>query len=248
MKYRTIPGTGLKVSEVGFGVWTLSTGWWGKVTDDEAHQLLRYAFDRGINFFDTADTYGNGRGETLVGDALAGERDRIVIATKFGYDFYHFAGERKGQQEIPQDFSPRHIEFACEESLKRLQTDRIDLYQIHNPKMTAIEQDDLYATLAKLKKQGKIITWGAALGPAIGWLEEGKLLMCLRKTPSIQMIYNLLEQDPGNQLFEEGARNGAGRPGAGADGNVRSPAGAARRPAQEGARLYRRWYALRSTP
>ena len=210
MKYRKIPGTNLKVSEVGFGVWTLSTGWWGEVSDEKAVHLLRYALDRGINFFDTADTYGNGRGETLVGDALAGDRDRIVIATKFGYDFYHHAGERTGQRELPQDFSPKFIQFACEESLKRLRTDHIDLYQIHNPKMSAIEQDDLYTTLEKLKKQGKILAWGAALGPAIGWLEEGLLLMRLRKAKNIQMIFNLLEQEPGLEFLKEGSRQGAG--------------------------------------
>lgn len=210
MKYRKIPGTNLKASEIGFGVWTLSTGWWGEVSDEKAVHLLRYALDRGINFFDTADTYGNGRGETLVGDALAGERDRVVIATKFGYDFYQHAGERKGQREIPQDFSPKFIQFACEESLKRLRTDHIDLYQIHNPKMSAVEQDDLYETVEKLKKQGKILAWGAALGPAIGWLEEGLLLMRLRKTKNIQMIYNLLEQEPGLDLFLEGRKHGTG--------------------------------------
>ena len=210
MKYRTIPGTSLNVSEVGFGVWTLSTGWWGEVTDEKAHHLLRYALDRGINFFDTADTYGNGRGEKLVGDALYRERERTVIATKFGYDFYHYAGERKGQQEIPQDFSPKFVKFACEESLKRLRTDHIDLYQIHNPKMSAVEADDLYAALEKLKKDGKIFAWGAALGPAIGWLEEGKLLTSWRKVRSIQMIYNLLEQDPGRELFDAGKKIGTG--------------------------------------
>ena len=209
MRYRRVPNTSLKVSEVGFGVWTLSTGWWGEVSDEKAHRLLRDALDRGINFFDTADTYGNGRGERLVGDALAGVRDEVVIATKFGYDFYHFQGERKGQQEIPQDFSPQHIRFACEESLKRLRTDHIDLYQIHNPKMSAVEQDDLYQTLDALKKEGKIVTWGAALGPAIGWLEEGTRLVRERKTPCLQMIYNLLEQDPGRDLIREAREAGA---------------------------------------
>lgn len=204
MKYRSLPGTHLQLSEIGFGVWTLSTGWWGDVTDEKAHHLLRYALDRGINFFDTADTYGDGRGETLLGVAFASERERIVIATKFGYDFYHHTGERKGQRELPQDFSPKFIRFACEESLKRLKTDHIDIYQVHNPKMTTVEEDDLYETLDKLKTQGKILTWGAALGPAIGWLEEGKLLMRVRRPRTIQMIYNLLEQDPGRELLGEG--------------------------------------------
>src|SRR3989338_8032421 len=134
MKYRRLQKSGISTSEIGFGLWTLSTGWWGEVDDDKAIRLLRKAFDSGVIFFDTADTYGNGRGETLLAKAFAGNRSQITISTKFGYDFYHYSGERKGQQEIPQNFSPDYISFACEESLKRLKTDHVDFYQIHNSK------------------------------------------------------------------------------------------------------------------
>ena len=107
MKYRNFPNTNIKVSEVGFGLWTVSTGWWGQYTDDEAVALMHKAFELGITLYDAADTYGNGRSEKLIAQAFGSKRDKIVIATKVGYDFYHHAGERKGQREIAQDFSPK---------------------------------------------------------------------------------------------------------------------------------------------
>ena len=87
MKQRALGSSGVNVSEVGFGVWTVATGWWGEYSDDEAVALLRHARDRGINFFDTADTYGEGRGETLLEKAFGADSD-VVIGTKFGYDIY----------------------------------------------------------------------------------------------------------------------------------------------------------------
>ena len=209
MKYRPLAHTGIRVSEIGFGVWTLSTGWWGKVDPPGAVSLLQKALERGINFFDTADTYGNGLGETLLADAFRGKRDEIIVSTKVGYNFYDYGEKRSGQQEIPQDFSPSYVRNACEGSLKRLQTHWIDLYQIHNPKMDAVMQDDLFATLESLRVEGKIRTWGASLGPAIGWLEEGTKLLRERKASVLQMIFNLLEQNPGRELFETGRETGA---------------------------------------
>lgn len=206
MKYRTLAKNEIRVSEVGFGLWTLSTGWWGKVDPPQAVLLLRKSCEAGINFFDTADTYGNGLGETLLADAFDGSPDEIVISTKVGYNFYDYGDKRTGQQEIPQDFSPSYIKKACEESLRRLKRERIDLYQIHNPKMDAVLKDDLFAELEKLRASGKIRVWGASLGPAIGWLEEGTKLLRERKAPVMQMIYNLLEQEPGRDLFEAGRK------------------------------------------
>ncbi len=210
MKYRRFLRSGVATSEIGFGLWTVSTGWWGNKSDDDAVRLLHRAFDYGIIFFDTADTYGNGKGETLLAKAFKDRRSQITISTKFGYDFYHFAGERKGQQEIPQDFSPDYVRFACEESLKRLETDHIDFYQIHNSKMDHVMNDDLFATLEKLKSEGKILSYGAALGPAIGWREEGIKLMTERKIDGLHTIYNLLEQEPGRDFFPVAAEHQVG--------------------------------------
>jgi len=201
MKYRTLGDTDIAVSEVGFGVWTVSTGWWGEVDDERSVRLLRDAKERGINYFDTADTYGSGKGETLLADAFGHVRDEVVISTKIGYDFYNHTA-RRGQQERPQDWSEEFIRFALEKSLERLGTDYIDFLQLHNTKMDAVEDDELFALMEQFQNEGKIRTYGIALGPKIGWLEEGVKAMRDRNIEGVQMIYNLLEQDPGRDLIE----------------------------------------------
>jgi aryl-alcohol dehydrogenase-like predicted oxidoreductase len=136
-------------------------------------------------------------------------RDRIVIATKFGYDFYNNP-PRDGQRELPHDFSPKFVRFALEQSLKRLGTDYIDLYQMHNPRMPAIQSDELFATLEELKNEGKVRAYGAALGPANGWEAEGLAAVRNRGVSSLQVIYNMLEQDPGHRLIEAVGETGGG--------------------------------------
>lgn len=202
MKYRTLPGSSLPISEVGFGLWTLSTGWWGNYTDEEAVRLMRIGSDLGITLYDAADTYGNGRSEVLIAKAFTTpqERDRIVIATKVGYDFINHGEARRGQREIPQDFSPPAIRTAIEAALTRLKTDRIDVLQLHNIHFEQVMQDDLWELLELLKGEGKILHHGVALGPAIGWLGEGASAIEKRNPDVLQHIYNLLEQYPGKML------------------------------------------------
>ena len=203
MKYRSLGKTDLTVSEVGFGCWTVGTTWWGITDEAFGIDLMRKAYDAGITFFDNADTYGDGKAERMLATALGNVRDKIVIATKFGYDFYTQPedSDRPGHQERPQDFSPAFVRKALEESLKRLGTDYIDLYQLHNPRMPAVEQDDLFVTLEDLKREGKIRHYGVALGPAIGWEDEGLRAMRTRDIAELQTIYNLFEQDPGRAFF-----------------------------------------------
>ncbi len=204
MKYRSLGDTDVRVSEVGFGVWTVSTGWWGEVDDDRSVRLLREAYEKGISYFDTADTYGSGKGETLLADAgftSGNMRDGVVISTKIGYDFYNHTA-RRGQQERPQVWSEEFIRFALEQSLQRLGTDYIDFLQLHNTKMDAIEDDALFALMDEFKSEGKVRSYGVALGPKIGWLEEGVKAMRERGVSGVQMIYNILEQDPGRGLIE----------------------------------------------
>ena len=210
MNYRIFPTTDLIASEVGFGVWTLTAGWWGSYTDNEAMALLRKAFDLGVTFFDTADAYGNGRGEEIMPKALGKQRHQIVLSTKVGYDFYNHTGPRTGQREWPQDWSREFVRFACDQSLKRLGTDYIDLYQLHNARMDAIDSDDLFATLEELKREGKIRHYGVALGPAIGWRDEGLAAMRHRDIPVLQIIHNMLEQDPGRDFLPVARRTQTG--------------------------------------
>ena len=200
MRYRTYPKTSITVSEVGFGLWTTSTGWWGDKTDDEAVHMLRAAYDLGVTLFDAADTYGNGRSEEQLAAALGGVRDRVIYSTKFGYDFYNHTGERKGQFELPADFSPKYVRFALEGSLRRLQTDYIDIWQMHNAHLAQIRDDALWELLESFRQEGKIRSYGVALGPAIGWLHEGIESVTRRNTTNVQMIWNMLEQFPGNAM------------------------------------------------
>jgi aryl-alcohol dehydrogenase-like predicted oxidoreductase len=201
MKTREFGSSGIAASEVGFGLWTLATGWWGEHTDESAIALLREAYDLGITFYDTADTYGEGRGETLLEKALGDVRDEITIATKFGYDIYS-PWERKGHVERPHDWSPEYVRYALDQSLARLGTDRIDVYQLHNPRMDAIRSDEVFAVLDEAKAAGKIRAYGVALGPAIGWRDEGLEAFRTRRLAAGQIIHNLLEQDPGRELID----------------------------------------------
>ena len=203
MKYCSICQGSAPASVVGFGLWTVATPMWGISDPDIGKTMLRKAFELGITFYDTADVYGDGLGETMLCDALGAHRSSLFIATKFGYDFVNFPGVQAGQRERPHDWSPQFIRRACENSLKRLNTDYIDLYQLHNPRMDALRMDDVWAELDSLKQQGKIRKAGAALGPALKperQCEEG--IYTIRERKSIpQIIFNMLEQPLGEAIF-----------------------------------------------
>src|SRR6188474_2714476 len=209
MRFRTYKNTDLTVSEVGFGLWTISTGWWGNFTGGEAIALMHKAFDLGVTLFDAADTYGNGLSEELIAKAFPSQRDKIVIATKVGYDFVHYGEARgRGQREIPQDFSTEAMIRATDAALNRLKTDRIDLLQLHNIRMEQVFDDALWTTLEKLKSAGKVRYYGIALGPAIGWLYEGANCIRERDVTSMQHIYNMLEQHPGRAIHDAATETG----------------------------------------
>jgi aryl-alcohol dehydrogenase-like predicted oxidoreductase len=206
MKFRQFPGTDVRVSEIGFGTWTLATGWWGEKTDEQAVEMLRRSHDEyGVNFFDAADSYGNGRSERQLATAFAGRRSDVVYATKIGYDIYDesAARARRGQSELPQRFDASYMRFALEKCLERLETDYIDVLQLHNIKMEHVKNPEIWETLRQFKREGKIRVWGAAFGPAIGWLYEA-VELCEREKDigTIQMIWNILEQEPGSSMIE----------------------------------------------
>lgn len=184
MKKRKLGRTGLQVSELGFGCWAIGGTSYGPTEDGESLKALAYAFDQGINFFDTADTYGHGHSEELIGETFkeSSKRLRVVIASKVGWDFYH-GGSKK-------NFGSDYIRFACGESLKRLKTDFIDLYQLHNPKLEMIEEGSVFKVLAGLKKEGKIRHWGVSIHLA----REGAAVIQNGTSETIQAIYNMIDQ------------------------------------------------------
>jgi len=209
MKFRKLPRTDLVLSEVGFGVWTVATNWWGKIEDSDKAALLENAVEEGINFFDTADTYGDGFGEEILATVLGHKRNDIVIATKFGYDIYD-PTPRDGHKERAQKFDKEFVKYACEQSLRRLGTDYIDLYQAHNIKLADLERDELFETLEQLQFEGKIRHYGVALGPDIGWVEEGEYTLTQRQVASAQVIYSIMEQDPAKHFMTLAEENEVG--------------------------------------
>lgn len=206
MRYRQL-ASGIEVSEVGFGNWTMTTGWWGEYTKEQALDLHRAGFDAGITFFDTSNAYGEGYAEQVLAEALGSVRDQIVIATKFGYDL-EATDTRRGQQERPHKTDIASVRQDLDDSLRRLATDWIDLYQLHNPRMAHLDDDELFDFLDEAKQAGKIRSYGVALGPKIGWRDEGVHGMRTRHLDAVQMIYNVLEQDPGRDLLAAARESG----------------------------------------
>ncbi len=199
MKYRVLGKTGLKVSEVGFGAWAIGGNAHGNSygpTDDKASlEAVKKALDLGCNFFDTADVYGHGHSEELLGKALEGRRDEVVIATKVGGDFYH------GTPRM--NFTPEHLIFALQKSLERLRTDYVDVYQLHNPPVQLVKNPSLFKVLDDLKKTGKIRHHGISIhDPA-----EGILAMKTGHPSTIQVVYNILRQEAKNELFDAAGEN-----------------------------------------
>ncbi len=160
---RVLGRSGIEVSAIGFGCWAIggpfyrdgSPAGWGEVDDDESAAALRRALELGITFFDTADVYGTGHSEQVVGRALAGHRDEVVIATKFGNVF-----DPARRAITGADASPGHIHQACRDSLARLGTDRIDLYQLHLGDLPPGQADDALAALEDLVTAGLIRGYG----------------------------------------------------------------------------------------
>jgi aryl-alcohol dehydrogenase-like predicted oxidoreductase len=209
VRARRFGDTDLQASEIGFGTWALGSTWWGDVSESAGERLLLEALDLGITFFDTGDAYGKGANEELVGRVLEPHRDRIQLSTKFGYVLEEGRQEHS-EGERPQRWDGPFIRAALEASLRRLRTDRVDLYQLHNPRMDAIDSDECFEALEQLRAEGKIGHYGVALGPAIGWREEGLTAIRSRGVASVQTVYNLLEQDPCRDLMAAAAEHGVG--------------------------------------
>ncbi len=189
LNYRPMGKTELEVSEVGFGMWTLASGKWGSFTEDQAVDLLRKAYDSGINYYDVAPSDGGGLGERLLGKAFADKRELVIVSTKVG-----LADGRR-------DFSPAGIRKSVDESLARLGSSFIDALQLHYPDATAVANPAVWQTLEDLRNEGKIRYYGIALGPGPAGLEEGRASMRKYDLALIQVYYNLLEQEPGRRFF-----------------------------------------------
>ncbi|HEV8725511.1 MAG TPA: aldo/keto reductase, partial [Candidatus Binatia bacterium] len=181
--------TGLRVSAVGLGT-MVHAGHFGPMKDSESISAIETALDLGVNFIDTSDAYGAGYSETLLGTALKGKRDKVVLATKGGNVI---VGPNRGKRI----FEPDYISRVMDESLQRLRTDYVDLYQLHNPTVDVIERGEVWQVLERAKQAGKIRHYGVS----INTMEEGIAAVRDGRAETIQVEYNLLTQEPAERIF-----------------------------------------------
>lgn len=189
MRYRKLGKTGLEVSVVGLGT-MVHAGHFGPAEDSDSFRAIDKALEMGVNFIDTSDAYGAGYAETILGKALKGRRDKVIIATKGGNTM---VGPRRGTR----DFSVPYISRVLDESLQRLQTDYVDLYQLHNPTVDIIEAGDVWELLEKRQQEGKIRHYGVS----INRMEEGIAAVKGGRSETVQIEYNLLVQEPAARVF-----------------------------------------------
>lgn len=224
MQYRMLGKTGIRISEIGFGAWGIGGGW-GNRDDDSAERALRAAFERGVNFFDTALGYGNGLSEQIIGRVFSHQRDQVVIASKIPPKSFRWPVLPR--EPLSETFPKAWIIQCTEKSLKNLGTDYLDLQQLHAWTDAYTHLDEWRGTFEELKKAGKIRAYGVS---ANDWDPYGAVnLAKLGLVDSIQVIYNLFEQRPAEALlpvaleqqvgilarvpFEEGLLTGAFKPG-----------------------------------
>jgi aryl-alcohol dehydrogenase-like predicted oxidoreductase len=189
MKKRPFGNTGIDVGEVGLGTWQLGSGW-GDVPDETAMATMRAAVELGTTFFDTADVYGTGRSETLIGRFLKETKAPIFVATKFG---------RFSSPGWPENFSRKAVRSHTEASLRRLGVETLDLTQLHCLPPEVLARAEIFESLRELKREGKIRAFGASVES----MDEALVCMKQEGLASLQIIFNIFRQMPVYALFEE---------------------------------------------
>jgi aryl-alcohol dehydrogenase-like predicted oxidoreductase len=205
MNYRKLGRFDLEVSEIGFGTWAIGgpaslgkhvTGW-GEVDDDVSRRTLEACLDLGINFIDTADAYGDGHSEELIGEVFGKRRDRVIICSKGG-------NRVTPEGQWTKDFSPEWIRRACEGSLRRLNTDYIDVYLFHTPREHMKLVPEEFEVLERLKTEGKIRYYGIS----VATVEDGMKVLDRGCAEAIQVVYNILEPEAGDEFLPNAASQG----------------------------------------
>ena len=207
MRYRKFGNTDLLVSEIGFGAWAVGGGamigntaiGWGDADDQVSKKAILAALDSGINFFDTADIYGLGHSEDLLGQVIGDKKD-ILIATK--------VGNVSRNDQFTVDYSKEYIAKACEASLKRLRRDVIDYYQLHSARKPHLENEECIEAMQQLQSQGKIRYWGISLN-TFDPIPEAAFLVGEKIGNGFQLVLNLLNQKA-LPLLKQSAENGYG--------------------------------------
>jgi aryl-alcohol dehydrogenase-like predicted oxidoreductase len=196
MKYRKLGTTGMKISEVSFGAWAIGAGW-GSVDDKESLAALHKAVDLGINFFDTADVYGMGHSEKLIARLRKERSEQIYVATKAG---------RKLEPHVAEKYTPKAIRGFIEESLKNLQTETLDLLQLHCPPTAVFYSPELFDALDGMVKEGLLKNYGVSVEK----IEEALKAIEYPGVRTVQIIFNMFRQRPAELLFREAEARGIG--------------------------------------
>ncbi len=196
MKERQLGNNGFAISEIGLGCWQLGGDWGDKINKQRAREILDEAVRNDVNFFDTADVYGDGRSEELIGEFIKASNANIKVATKFG---------RSGNV-FPNSYSEQALRRSVDASRKRLHKDCIDLLQLHCIPIEELKKGEIFDWLRTLKKEGKITHFGASVES----VEEG--LICLEQEglQSLQVIYNIFRQKLTDELLPQAHEKGVG--------------------------------------
>lgn len=196
MKYRVLGKTGYKVSEVSFGSWAIG-GSWGSVEDDTSLKALEEAIAQGINFFDTADVYGDGRSEKLLSKLRKSTKDKIYIATKAG---------RRLDPHTAEGYNKENLNKFVNRSLKNLDVERLDLLQLHCPPTDVYYKEEVFEALEDMVKQGKIAHYGVSVEK----VAEAKKAIEYENVATVQIIYNMFRLKPDDEFLAKAADNNVG--------------------------------------
>lgn len=195
--------TNLKIAPIGFGAWGISGRDWGKTDDNQSKKAIHKAIDEGMNFFDTADNYGWGHSENLIAEVIKERQDKhdIIIATKAGNNFYPYLNQKHTISPGNPDYSKKHLIFAVEQSLKRLNRDRIDIVQLHSPSLSMVENEEAFEALEILKTQGKIKHAGWSIASFAETEQAGMVEKYNELMDVIQVRYNMLERQAEDKIL-----------------------------------------------
>ncbi|MCL5986911.1 MAG: aldo/keto reductase [Actinobacteria bacterium] len=197
MKYRILGKTGFKVSEVSLGTWQLGGKWGEKFNPKIARKILENAVENGINFFDTADVYNNGKSEIAIGKFLKETTQKVYVATKCG---------RKLNPHVSEGYNKKNITNFINESLTRMEIEAIDLIQLHCPPAEVYNRGEVFSVLDDLEKAGKILHYGVSVEK----VEEALKAIEYPGVASIQIIYNIFRSKPREKFFEEAFKKNVG--------------------------------------
>lgn len=196
MHYRDLGRTGMKVSEISFGAWAIGSEW-GTVDDNESMGALRKALELGINFFDTADVYGMGKSERLIARLRKESTEEIYVATKAG---------RRLSPHVAEAYTPANIRGFIEDSLKNLETETLDLLQLHCPPTAVYYNPELFGAMDDLVNEGKLRNYGVSVEK----VEEALKAIEYPGVKTVQIIFNMFRHRPAELFFEEAKRRNVG--------------------------------------